>query len=541
MPKRPGAVLERPASTPGHQVIVDSAMDLLDEVGFSGCTLPALADRLNVDPAALAEHYPSRDALLTDMAKAMVARADAEREPAALVDAADGWRELLWRRAQALRSAMRSRRDGALLLAWLPVPTPIAGSGVDSVKSLCDAGFTLSDARAAVQLVDRFALGWAVAEQARLPAETGDGTLPGYDDQLATLLSGLAATRAWGSAANGHHMFQPRLWVFLRNVRDSANIAFSRAGDVNELDRRILLLVRAQGDLTLAEVTAGLGVDKAQISRSIKRLTEVGLVKRAGIRSPLRLSLSGRQLTDQLTRLANLRNSELGFGISDTQLVDLFAVLDVLLERALTLYEQERKASADLQKQEGDIDFPDIIDQGERDAGGRIPVDRSRILPPFITLCAYMMRGAALAYKRKTGLSNFDSWVLSEVCHRPPISWPQLVLALYRDQSQAGRTVNRLIDLGLIERTGKPGRRHGFFSPTEEGRRISDIINDLTARRSEFLFQGIAATQLTHFTTAFDLLSRNAEVQLAREKAIQEMDRNEVAEAVGAWINPASV
>ncbi len=136
-----------------------------------------------------------------------------------------------------------------------------------------------------------------------------------------------------------------------------------------------------------------------------------------------------------------------------------------------------------------------------------------------------MMRGGSLGYKRKTGLSNFDTWVLVEVSRDPPVSWPQLVLALYRDQSQAGRTVNRLIEIGLVERSGKPGRRHGFFGPTAEGERIVAIINGMAARRSEFLFQGIPSPQLNNFMAAFDVLSRNAEVQLAREKAMQEMDR----------------
>jgi DNA-binding MarR family transcriptional regulator len=267
------------------------------------------------------------------------------------------------------------------------------------------------------------------------------------------------------------------------------------------------------------------GVDKAQVSRAIKRMSEIALVTRGGIRSPIRLSHSGRQLADRLLRQAELRNRELTFGITDDQLVSLFGVLDTLLSRAVTLFEQERKLSAANQKQTEPVDFQDLVDDGLPDENG-IAVDRSRILPPFITLCSYMLRGGALAHKRKTGLSNFESWVLVEVCRESPISWPQLVIALSRDQSQAGRTVNHLIDIGLIERTGKPGRRHGFFGPTEEGRRICEIINETAMKRSEFLFQGIAAPQLDGFMTAFEMLSHNAEVQVAREKAIQEMDRS---------------
>jgi len=520
MPTGRGAAIARPASVDGHASAVTAALNLLGERGLTGLTLPALAARASVPVAELDVQFPTRQALLEAVAQAMMAQA-----ATGLADeAAGGWRDLLHRRARCARRAMLAWRDGAQLFAALPVLPDPDGPGGDVIVRLCEAGFAPFDARAAVQLLDRFACGWAIAEQAHSQT-AGDEGAPDYEGQLETLLAGIAVTRAWGGPAAQHRMFQGRLWIFLRNTRDSANIAFARADHINELDRRILLLLQAQGDMTLAAVSTANGVDKAQVSRAIKRLGQVGLVQRSGIRNPLKLSAAGRHLADRLVRLAELRNRELTFGIADDQLVDLFAVLDILLARAMALYEQERKLATAAQGREAEIDFPDHDAYGREPEAGHIPVDRSRILPPFITLCSYMMRGGALGYKRKTGLSNFDTWVLVEVCREPPVSWPQLVLALYRDQSQASRTINRLIEIGLVERSGKPGRRHGFFAPTPEGERIVAIINGMAARRSEYLFQGIAAPQLNNFLAAFDVLSRNAEVQLAREKAMQEMDR----------------
>jgi predicted transcriptional regulator len=502
---------------PIEAAILAAALGLLDEQGLTGLTMPALAGRVGSSVSEIATHFSSQDALHMAMAEAMAA---------AVVGAGqsgEGWRELLHARAIDARQAMLSRRDGGFLFSML-VDLPGA-SVVDPLVPLCEAGFSPFDARAAIQLVDRFVCGWVIAEQAH-PALAGDESAPDFEGQLETLLAGIAVTRAWGAPAAKHRLFQGRLWVFLRNARDSANIAFARADHINELDRRILLLLQSQGDMTLAAVSMANGVDKAQVSRAIKRLSQVGLVQRTGIRSPLKLSASGRHLADRLVRLAELRNRELTFGIADDQLEDLFGVIDILLARAIALYEQERKlATTASQGKDAEIDFPDHAER-DLEPGARIAVDRSRILPPFIALCSYMMRGGSLGYKRKTGLSNFDTWVLVEVCRDPPISWPQLVLALYRDQSQAGRTVNRLIEIGLVERSGKPGRRHGFFGPTSEGERIAAIINGMAARRSEFLFQGIPSPQLNNFMAAFDVLSRNAEVQLAREKAMQEMDRD---------------
>jgi DNA-binding MarR family transcriptional regulator len=521
MPTRGEAILDRPASRAVRESILAIALDLLDEKGLGSCTLPALAERTGIALSELHGAFAQQADLLCAMAESMAAGAI---EPAVDGEIPSGWRDLLRRRALNARAAMRSRRDGALLFAALADPPVIPGSGADAVAMLSESGFSNYDARAAIQLIDRFAMGWVIAELTQAEV-LDDESWPDFSEQLDTLLTGIGQTRAIGGTAAKNRMFQGTLWVFLRNARDSADIAYSRSDHMSELDRRIMLLLRAQGDLTLAAVSTANGVDKAQISRAIKRLTEGGLVDRGGIRSPLRLSAAGRQLTDRLVRLAELRNRELTFGITDEQLVDLFGVIDLLLTRAMALYEQERKLTQ-AQDPMAEVDFSDHEKMNLPADRGAIPVDRSRILPPLITLCSYMMRAHALAFKRKTGLSNFDTWVLVEVSRNPPVSWPQLVLALYRDQSQAGRTVKRLIEIGLVERGGKPGRRHGFFSPTPEGARISEIINAMSAKRSEYLFQGVEAGRLANFMAAFDILSRNAAVQLAREKAMQEMDRS---------------
>ncbi|MBB5987625.1 TetR/AcrR family transcriptional regulator C-terminal domain-containing protein [Sphingobium lignivorans] len=511
------AVLDRFAVGVDKDAIIAAALALQAKHGLAGCTLAAVAERLRVDETQVSRHFADRADLLTAMARE-IARGVRATPPA------QGWRAQLVQRASAGRQLMLSRRDGALLFAHMPTLFPPGGTGFDCVPALCEAGFSPADARAAVALVDRFTVGFAVAEQA---APASAETSASFESQLDIVLSGLASARPDGLVAQRDdrlRRFQSSLWVFLRDARESANISFARTVHINELDRRILLLLQAQGDMTLAAISLSTGVDKAQVSRAIKRMTEISLLARGGIRSPIRLSASGRQLAERLLRQAELRNRELTFGITDEQIVTLFGVLDTLLTRAVALFEKERKLVASNQRQEP-VDFQDLVAEGLPDENG-IAVDRSRILPPFITLCSYMLRGGALAHKRRTGLSNFESWVIAEICRNPPISWPQLVLALYRDQSQAGRTVNHLVESGLVERTGKPGRRHGFFAPTEEGRRISDIIRDTAARRSEFLFQGIPPPQLDSFMDAFDILSRNAEVQLAREKAIQEMDRD---------------
>jgi DNA-binding MarR family transcriptional regulator len=265
-------------------------------------------------------------------------------------------------------------------------------------------------------------------------------------------------------------------------------------------------------------------VDKAQVSRSVKRLLELKMVQRDQIRSPVSLSRKGEQIADRLLRLAELRNRELTFDIGDKELSDYFRTLEVLLDRAVALYELERKTA----KRSGTNDADSGIGAGiePRNAGEPILIDRSRIVSPMLTLSAYFSRSGALTFKRKTGLSNFEAWVLSEISFAPPTDWSRLVSALERDHSQAGRTVNLLIKRGLVERSGKPGRRHGKFSPTAEGRRLFDIIVSTGQERSEFLMEPLTEADLKDFLQTFNKIRRNASAQLEREKAYEEFEND---------------
>jgi DNA-binding MarR family transcriptional regulator len=251
-------------------------------------------------------------------------------------------------------------------------------------------------------------------------------------------------------------------------------------------------------------------------------LLELGLVKRSQIRSPVSLTREGDALTHRLMRLAELRNRELSFDVSDEELSEFFAVMQILLDRAVRLYEIERDFAGRTGAGDNDTEWRREIEP--RRAGEPIAIDRSRIVSPLLTLSAYFSRSGALAFKRKTGLSNFEAWVLSEIGYDPPTDWPRLVKALERDHSQAGRTVNHLIERGLVKREGKPGRRHGRFSPTEKGQRLFDVITETSIERSEFLMEPIPGANLNAFLATFDKIRRNASAQLERERAFEELE-----------------
>jgi len=387
-----------------------------------------------------------------------------------------------------------------------------------------------SQATEVIGIVDRFVLG-AAAEAVGAGATTrGPGAE--FGSQLERVLAGFTQIANAPVQENSNvgikgqrpKVFQSDLWQVLHKIRESAELSYAREVDLVELDRRIVFLLRVRGPLVPAGLSTAIGVDKAQVSRSVKRLLELKLVQREQIRSPVTLSRKGEALADKLLRLAELRNRELTFDVSDKELAQFFAVMETLLDRAIQLYDQERDIAQRIGQASGDPEPAPGLEP--RKAGEAIQIDRSRIVSPMLTLSSYYARSGALAFKRKTGLSNFEAWVLSEISYNPPTEWSRLVNALQRDHSQAGRTVNHLIERGLVVREGRPGRRHGRFNPTKDGERLYDIIVETGDQRSEFLMAPLDDETLKTFMSTFDKIRRNAAAQLERERAYEELESN---------------
>lgn len=414
-------------------------------------------------------------------------------------------------RATDWRAALRRRAEAIWTTGRVPPP-----EGEKLAASLARGLGPLAED--ALRIVEAYALGARVAPgQASTPAEFGGRLLIILNGVEGSLGDHIEAARQSGVAAP--HVIQSELWQILRMVRESADLSYSRERDLIELDRRIMFLLQRAGPLVPADIAGAVGVDKAQVSRSVKRLLEQGLVAREQIRSPLRLTAEGARLGKRLLRMAELRNRELTIDIGEDELSEFYDTIEVVLERAVALYEQERELVAG-----GRASDPPGRSVDAR-PNERVVLDRTRVIAPLLTLSAYFSRSGALAFKRLTHLSNFEAFVLSEIGIAPPIDWTSLVAALARDHSQAARTVQSLMDRGLVAREGKPGRRHGRFYPTRKGARLHKIIHDAGRERSAFLLAPLATHQRARFLETFDKLRRNAEAQLERERAFAELDR----------------
>lgn len=411
---------------------------------------------------------------------------------------ATDWRSVLQRLAEEIRQGRR---------------------GVDpaGAKVLGEALGPLADD--ALKIVEAYARGAAQASaSAQLPAEFGN--------RLVIILNGIEASlgdrRSARAGEAPPHVIQSELWQILRRVRESAELSYAREQELIELDRRILFLLQNPGPLVPADISSAVGVDKAQVSRSVKRLLALGLVEREQIRAPLRLTREGEKLMKRMLRMAELRNRELTIEIGEDELNEFYAIVEILLDRAMALYEQEREFAQGSNGKDAGVEAGG---KGVGKPAEKIAIDRTRIVSPLMTLSSYFSRSGALAFKRLTGLSTFEAFVLSEIGMDPPVEWSTLVRILARDHSQAGRTVQALIERGLVEREGKPGRRHGRFRPTEDGARLHAVIHDAGRQRSAFLLAPLAADQRARFLGTFDKIRRNAVAQLERERAFAEIER----------------
>jgi DNA-binding MarR family transcriptional regulator len=316
-------------------------------------------------------------------------------------------------------------------------------------------------------------------------------------------------------AAFGHESPPPmrrrlvtaRVWTLMTSLRLSADLVYRRQNGLAELDRRLLMELHAAGrsGATPLSLNAVLGHDKAQVSRALKRLEAAGSIRRTRLRGPVALTAAGERLTLAMVATAERRNEALTEGVERAQVDAFLTMVRTLTERAVTLLAQEKATAGD---SSADPKPP---------GGGAVGSGRF-IAGTLMTLLVYLQRSASLAYKRLTGLSSFDWQVLSQVAEHVPLPLATLIMMLGRDKGQAGRTVKRLEELGLVRRIRAAGRRAVQLEPTGEGRTIYARMAEDALRRNAFLIDGVGRDDMADFLTTLDRLTANADRLLTTAK-----------------------
>ncbi|WP_068923772.1 TetR/AcrR family transcriptional regulator C-terminal domain-containing protein [Planobispora rosea] len=150
----------RPGLT--RQIIIDTALRLLDEVGLEGLTVRRLAVELGVQSPALYWHFRTKQELLNGMAGAVVLSAGMgpPRE-------GESWQSWLARRARSYRRALLTHRDGARLVATATGLDPDVVRNLNAeVAAMIAHGFTPVLALRTITALSHYALGAVLQEQA---------------------------------------------------------------------------------------------------------------------------------------------------------------------------------------------------------------------------------------------------------------------------------------------------------------------------------------------------------------------------------------
>lgn len=157
------AVSDQDREPLNQERIVDSALELLDEIGLEAFSTRRLASRLGIKNASLYWHFRNKDEILD----AMCRRLYQSLIPIPGEHEADfDWVSWLADGARAINQAARATRDGARIMVRLHFDDELTRERINkSINVLERSGFSRLEAIYAIQTLRRFALGSALQER----------------------------------------------------------------------------------------------------------------------------------------------------------------------------------------------------------------------------------------------------------------------------------------------------------------------------------------------------------------------------------------
>jgi TetR/AcrR family tetracycline transcriptional repressor len=148
-----------------RELLIETGLRLLDEVGLDGLSVRRLAAELGVRSPALYWHVKTKQELLEGMA-AVIIMAAGMGPP----EDDETWPEWLRRRARAYRKSLLSHRDGArLITSARRAPEALAGFERE-LEAMVRLGFTPALALHTIMVIGDYTNGFVLQEQA-LPSQ----------------------------------------------------------------------------------------------------------------------------------------------------------------------------------------------------------------------------------------------------------------------------------------------------------------------------------------------------------------------------------
>lgn len=182
--------VEKPRQTLDKSTIVQTALDLLDEVGLDGLSTRRLAAKLGVKGPSLYWHFRNKDQLLAEMSGVLFMKA----LPRPVFDEPNfDWEAWLIEGAYGIRNTALSRRDGAKLMSKA---RPAIADETREYEEMArcmhvHTGLGLPESGMTLLTLGRFAMGWALYEQTIGGREILGGGDTGFEFGLQTFLRGV--------------------------------------------------------------------------------------------------------------------------------------------------------------------------------------------------------------------------------------------------------------------------------------------------------------------------------------------------------------
>ena len=306
-----------------------------------------------------------------------------------------------------------------------------------------------------------------------------------------------------------------RLITLLRVMRESGAHDYGRSVDLNSLNRQLVTLIGRTGGLSSSALVAFTGHEKAQISRAVKSLEEMGLIERASLRARLVLRPEGRKIFEKIVAISLGRDEALSAGFTPRERDRFSAMTQALTVRAAQIYARERQLSAEAAAAGHGPPPPPIpsFDDAENREG------ISQLIGSQLTaLASYLRRSAMLAYQREQALSNFQWMILSQIGEYEPLPLARLIEIMGRDKSQVGRTVAFFEASGLVERRRLARRRDIMVSTTAQGAEVYKRMCEIAIRRDEALTGGHSSAERAAYVAMLERLEANARNMIAAQR-----------------------
>lgn len=207
-----------------RELIIDTALRLLDDVGLDGLTVRRLATELGVKSPSLYWHIRTKQELLDGMADAIIQAAGMGPPRGG-----ESWQEWLIRRARAYRASVLARRDGARLVATASWLSPVTIRTFDKeLTAMVRLGFTPALALHTIAAMSRYVSGFVLQEQTVQAARRAGGDATSEDLLMAVaelLDGGTEATLLQAIRHGGSPLGEAAFEHGLRTIIDGTAVA----------------------------------------------------------------------------------------------------------------------------------------------------------------------------------------------------------------------------------------------------------------------------------------------------------------------------